>query len=262
MGHGTRSGRSVAGQSWGRVLVGPALALALVCACDGLRQAPPLDYDFAHGLLNDHGRPGEWRFPQGQAPTTAKRPDEAEPTPAPPSTPPAVIATVGTGSGSSEALEAARLLLGMREAFDGRSFVHHILQVADTDIGVAGKPPLDEVYRALKARALTFNDKQPKPGDLVFFHNTDDANRDGRPNDWYTLGGVVEGVAPDGTVTVIVPDAGEICRRVMNPAKPDVYRDGASGPVVNDILRPKRLDDAPATQYLAGTLFAGFATLP
>ena len=128
--------------------------------------------------------------------------------------------------------------------------------------GVKSKPQVREVYRALRAERLTYDRKDPQPGDLVFFHNTVDANGDGRQNDWYSLVGVVEEVRGDGTIAFILPVDGEISRRVMNLKHPEARRLETSGPILNDVLRQKRLDDPPYAQYLAGELYAGFAALP
>lgn len=151
----------------------------------------------------------------------------------------------------------------MRDAFDARGFLHHLLSVGDVRLeGLGGEPEIRDVYRSLRARALTYDRAEPQPGDLVFFHNTVDENEDGRQNDWYSLAGVVESVDGSATVTVILPIEGEVTRRVMNLDRPEVRRAEGGGAVLNDVLRTKRLDDPPYTQYLAGELYAGFAALP
>lgn len=98
------------------------------------------------------------------------------------------------------------------------------------------------------------------PGDLVFFHNTWDFNRDGLPNDPLTHVGVVEKVDLDGTVIFVSSVSGGIERHRMNLKYPDMHK-AADGRVLNDYLRRKHLGDSQGTHYLAGRLFAAFGTL-
>ncbi len=98
-----------------------------------------------------------------------------------------------------------------------------------------------------------------QPGDLVFFDNTWDFNRDGFINDPLTHVGVVERQEPDGTVVFISRVAGAIERYRMNLALPHVHMT-AEGRVLNDYIRRKDIDDPPGTHYTTGELFAGFGT--
>ncbi|MDH4078427.1 MAG: CHAP domain-containing protein [Nitrospira sp.] len=98
------------------------------------------------------------------------------------------------------------------------------------------------------------------PGDLVFFHNTWDFNRDGLPNDPLTHVGVVEKVEPDGTVLFVSSLSRGIKRYRMNLQHPEVYK-ALDGRVLNNFLRRKQSGDVPGTRYLAGQLFAAFGTL-
>lgn len=43
--------------------------------------------------------------------------------------------------------------------------------------------------------------------------------------------------------------------------RPEVRRDESAGVTLNSVLRSKRMSDPEYTQYLAGELFAGFASL-
>jgi hypothetical protein len=99
--------------------------------------------------------------------------------------------------------------------------------------------------------------RQPRPGDLVFFRETYDRNRDGERNDGLTHIGVVEAVAKDGTVTFIHRGGGGVKRSVMNLKRPDARGDKRSG-YFNDWLR--RSSDADRA-YLTGELFAGYAAV-
>lgn len=98
------------------------------------------------------------------------------------------------------------------------------------------------------------------PGDLVFFHNTWDFNRDGLPNDPLTHVGVVEKVDRDGTVVFVSSVSAGIERYRMNLKHPDTHK-AQDGRVLNDFLRRKHFSDSRGTYYLAGRLFAAFGTL-
>ncbi len=98
------------------------------------------------------------------------------------------------------------------------------------------------------------------PGDLVFFHNTWDFNRDGLPNDPLTHVGVVEKVDLDGTVVFVSSVSGGIERYRLNLQHPDTHK-AQDGRVLNDFLRRKHFGDTRGTYYLAGRLFAAFGTL-
>ncbi len=98
------------------------------------------------------------------------------------------------------------------------------------------------------------------PGDLVFFHNSWDFNRDGLPNDPLTHVGIVERVEDDGTVVFVSSVTKGIERYRMNLRNPGTYSSG-DGRILNDFMRRKWPGDPPATQYLTGQLFAAFGTL-
>jgi cell wall-associated NlpC family hydrolase len=99
--------------------------------------------------------------------------------------------------------------------------------------------------------------RRPRPGDLVFFRETYDRNRDGLRNDGMTHIGVVESLEPDGTVTFIHRGSKGIARSRMNLLFPRTRRAGEGGPVLNDYLRAAARGHRA---YLAGELFAGFAS--
>ncbi len=97
------------------------------------------------------------------------------------------------------------------------------------------------------------------PGDLVFFDNTWDYNRDGLINDPLTHVGVVETVEQDGTVVFISRVADAVERYRMNLAFPHLHR-APDGRVLNDYMRRKRNGDGDHMRYLTGELFAAFGT--
>lgn len=114
------------------------------------------------------------------------------------------------------------------------------------------------MYRYAQAHGRVYTGGRPSPGDLVFFRETYDQNRDGRRNDGLTHVGIVDQVAADGTVTVIHRVKRGVMRYRMNLSKPRVAKDPRSGKVINDTLRAP----GPGRGFaLTGQLFAAYATV-
>lgn len=97
----------------------------------------------------------------------------------------------------------------------------------------------------------------PAAGDLVFWHDTYDRNRNGKTDDRLTHVGVVEYVV-DGTVVFLHRGGKAVVRGAMNLARPDER--SAGGMVINSPIRRKdpRLAGVPV---LAGALFAAYGRM-
>lgn len=115
-----------------------------------------------------------------------------------------------------------------------------------------------DLYRAVQRSGSIYHTTRPVVGDLVFFHNTYDTNRDGRNNDWYTHVAVVEEVHRNGTIVMLSFRSGRVVRDAMNLEHK--HERELNGQVVNAQLRAQSRQDADYTQYLAGELFAGFGS--
>ncbi|RKH41200.1 CHAP domain-containing protein [Corallococcus sp. AB050B] len=114
------------------------------------------------------------------------------------------------------------------------------------------------MYRYAQANGRVYTSGRPMPGDLVFFRETYDQNRDGRRNDGLTHVGLVDGVDADGTVTVIHRVKRGVVRYRMNLARPHMARDPKTGEILNDMLR----SPAPGQPHvLTGQLFAAFGSV-
>lgn len=166
------------------------------------------------------------------------------------------------------AVSTARALLGRSQlVVAGRRFGDDctgLVRAALEPLGLplmsraqAGDNAVTAIWRFAAQHGRVFQGGQPVPGDLVFFRETYDLNRDGRRNDGLTHVGLVEAVEADGTVAVIHRVARGVVRYRMNLAHPGQHVDGA-GRRLNDWLRT----EAPgARPHLIGELFAGYATL-
>jgi hypothetical protein len=162
--------------------------------------------------------------------------------------------------------QAARGFLGLRTlAIGGKRYpndctglVRAVYATQNVDLMAEGGRPGDSGVMAIwryAGRHGSIHAEKPGPGDIVFFRETYDRNRDGRENDGLTHVGIVESVESDGTVGVIHRVAHGVMRYHMNLEHPRERRDPATGRVLNDYLREGR------RSRLAAELFAGFATL-
>ncbi|HLT29909.1 MAG TPA: CHAP domain-containing protein [Myxococcaceae bacterium] len=120
-----------------------------------------------------------------------------------------------------------------------------------------GDNAVTALWRASKQHGRIFKDA-PLPGDLVFFRDTYDVNRDARANDGLTHVGLVESVDADGTVTVIHHVSRGVVRYQMTPSRPDERKDPVTGKVLNHALRGTGHGRASAT---TGQLFVAFGSL-
>jgi hypothetical protein len=102
-----------------------------------------------------------------------------------------------------------------------------------------------------------FDREEPRPGDLVFFSNTYDANRDRKPNDPLTHVGIVERIEGDGTIVFLHQLRGRVRRDFMNLKQAERHKSDA-GETLNSHLRRR---DRRGTATLASKLFAGFGSI-
>lgn len=117
------------------------------------------------------------------------------------------------------------------------------------------------LWERARAAGAVHHRKVPSPGDLAFFDDTYDRDRDGRVNDELTHVALVLEVGADGTILLAHGGTGQgRTTMVMNLRRPDVRRDEA-GAEINDYLRVRRDSDPAGAKYLSGELWRGFATV-
>lgn len=110
-----------------------------------------------------------------------------------------------------------------------------------------GENGVGAIWRLAEAAGATHLET-PAPGDLVFFVETYDRNRDGKRNDGRTHIGVVESVDAEGTVYFVHRATKGVTRSQLNREQP--------GRPWNSVLRPAK---GKHRAYDTGELFAGFA---
>ncbi|MBI5549257.1 MAG: CHAP domain-containing protein [Deltaproteobacteria bacterium] len=181
-----------------------------------------------------------------------------------PSPIPSFASASGRGAVDGEAIAAtAREYVGKRSVSGGGKYPEDCTGLVRAVYGrhgmdllegsEAGDSGVQAIWRFAQRHGELHRD-HPRAGDVVFFSETYDRNRDGRENDGLTHVGIVESVEQDGTVRVIHRVANGVVSYRMNLGSPRQRADGR-GRVVNDWLR------AGKSSRLAGELFAGFATV-
>jgi NlpC/P60 family len=138
-------------------------------------------------------------------------------------------------------------------------FLKHGIDLYDSSMADSDANGVRIIYSHIEQHGAFHKGPAVRPGDLVFFNNTWDYNGDGKVNDPLTHVGIVERQESDGTVVFISRVAGAVERYRMNLGLPHVHK-SASGRILNDYLRRKDVIDHAKTPYLAGELFAQFAT--
>ena len=138
-------------------------------------------------------------------------------------------------------------------------FLKHGIDLYDGEVGDPYANGVQIIHSHIEQQGIFHQGPITRPGDLVFFNNTWDYNGDGKVNDPLTHVGIVERQESDGTVVFISRVAGAVERYRMNLGLPHVHKT-TSGRILNDYLRRKDVTDGSNTRYLAGELFAQFAT--
>lgn len=116
------------------------------------------------------------------------------------------------------------------------------------------------IYDTLKQFDKIYKVKKPNPGDIIFFDNTWDKNRNGKNDDELVHTGLVLDVDPDGTISFIHSFSKGVVISKANLYRPDQKFD-KNGKRLNSALRRKRSTDAPGTKYYAGGLINSFGTV-
>jgi hypothetical protein len=115
------------------------------------------------------------------------------------------------------------------------------------------------LFADARASHVLHRRRVPEPGDVAFFDDTYDRDRNGRLDDALSHTAIVEAVDPDGTITLIHVGSGGVARFHMNLRHPEDAR-SPDGKAWNDTLRAHHAEDTRRTRYLAGELWAGFAS--
>lgn len=169
-------------------------------------------------------------------------------------------------------LEGADSIIGVSRLFvKGKSFsmdcsgtVMAIYWYAGIDLAQAfprySGSGTERIYKYLDDEDLLYKTRLPAPGDIIFWDNTYDKNKNGKLDDYLTHMGMVVNVNDDGNIDYIHENyrKGIIMAR-MNLYKTDQYFEIIDGKkiVLND---PMRMKGSPESKkWLSGQLYRDFA---
>jgi len=120
---------------------------------------------------------------------------------------------------------------------------------------------VSRLYKIMKAHNLLYMTKYPSTGDLIFWDNTYDRNRDGKKNDYLTHVGMVVRVFKDGIIEYIHEHIrkGIVIER-MNLNTPNEYSQKSKGRIiiVNAPMRIRSANSTHPPKWLASQLLRDF----
>ena len=172
---------------------------------------------------------------------------------------PRLAAGPGPGDRVSEA--AVQMLGRSRLVVSGTSYRYDCSGLVEAVYAQAGLPVKGSakmLYDQARSAGAVHKRKVPSPGDLAFFDNSHDRNKNGRRDDELTHVSIVEKVAGDGTITLIHLGSKGVVRTFMNLRHPGEHK-SPGGAVWNSFLRaPSKRDNGGR---LNGELWRAFGSL-
>ena len=141
---------------------------------------------------------------------------------------------------------------GQKQRYDCSGMVCAAHKKADVPLSGSSKT----LFEQAQDMNVFHKRKRPDVGDIAFFDNTWDRNKNGRRDDQLTHVAIVETVEKDGTITLIHLGGSGVTRLMMNMRHPS-RKVNADGKKWNDVLR-KGKDGGPV---LTGELCRGFGSL-
>ena len=143
---------------------------------------------------------------------------------------------------------------GERYRYDCSGFVMAAHMSANVKLNGASS----QLYELAQTAHVIHRRTRPYLGDVVFFDNTFDRNKNGRRDDLITHVAVVTAVDANGTIEMVHLGGSGISKLYMNLRSPDVHKNEA-GQLLNSYLRVNRKnDDGPR---LSGQLWKAFGSL-
>jgi hypothetical protein len=115
------------------------------------------------------------------------------------------------------------------------------------------------LYDLADKRKVLHKKKKPAPGDVAFFHDTYDKNKNGKKDDGITHVALVEKVDVDGTIHLIHLGGSGVTRIFMNLNQRGLHK-VEHGKVWNSYIR-YRTSKTDRSPRLSGELWVSFASL-
>lgn len=184
-----------------------------------------------------------------------ERPAPALPAPSRPQSAPAKSAESASNTSAGPADVKPSRGSGSYTPEFAAGYVVAVYAANEVTLGNAAAGSIADLYRKAQQTGTIYHSSRPAVGDLIFFHNTFDRNADGRQNDWYSHVGIVESVDEQGTISLLSYLGGKVGRTYMNLESPALAE--RSGKTLNTRMKA----ESTGSEFLAGKLFAGFASL-
>lgn len=159
---------------------------------------------------------------------------------------------------------------GKRFTSDCIGFVRYVYYLSGIDLMEVygnGRGGVSSLYNGLVAKRFVYTNVMPLSlGDLIFFDNTYDVNRNGKWDDPLSHVAIVIDVDSHGTITYVhhSPRKG-VSVDYLNLVYPQTHafrRRDKSLKVINSYLRINRGENYPRENYISSTFFRAFAHIP
>ncbi len=138
------------------------------------------------------------------------------------------------------------------------AFLFHLAGLNLRELFGIGSGGTEVIWDGLKKNNFIINHQNLQAGDIVFFDNTYDRNKNGKWDDELSHIGVVESIDDKGTMTYIHYASRGVVRAKMNLQHPKTFME--DGERYNDLLR-NSTEKGVNPDYLAGALYRGAARI-
>lgn len=165
----------------------------------------------------------------------------------------------------SVGLQAVPTVNGKRFLNDCIGFINYVYYRAGFDLQKAygkGKGGVSSLYAGLAKRGYIYDSKTAALGDLIFFDNTYDINRNGEWDDPLSHIGIIVGFGKHRTMYYIHFGSHGVDQRSINLEYPNThaFRQGdGSMYEINSYLRRDRGEGYDRKQYVASSFYRAFA---
>ncbi|MCX7821651.1 MAG: C40 family peptidase [Brevinematales bacterium] len=144
-------------------------------------------------------------------------------------------------------------------------YVYYSAGVDITQIFGNGRGGVSSLYDGMEKRGWVYNEFPPTVGDLIFFDNTFDANRNRKWDDELTHIGIISGFGKHNTIFYIHYASGKVKEDRINLSYPNTHafrqKDGNLY-VINSHLRINRGEGYSKKEYLSSSFFRCFGRIP
>ncbi|MGL5956897.1 MAG: CHAP domain-containing protein [Brevinema sp.] len=142
------------------------------------------------------------------------------------------------------------------------AFLFHLAGLNLLKLYGIGDSGVSAIWDGLKKQNFILDHQELQAGDIVFFDNTYDKNRNGRWDDEFSHIGIVESIDKNDTITYLHYGSKGVVRSKMNLKHPSIYSITKNGTSYryNDILRASKKRGINP-KYLSGSLYRGAARI-